>query len=422
MHRRLICIALTLAAAVTVSFPSRGSSLDVENGLSSYVVVMKEESDPITIQTHLARYGIKPSFVYTSVIRGYAAKLSPALVEAISRDPEVQFVSADDVISATVQEDAAGTRRIDAAPAPSGGSGINVAVLDTGIDFLHPDLAENIAGVFDCVEGAHPYDVYGHGTHVAGIIAAVDNTIGVVGVAPQAKIWSIKVLGDLGYGLESTVLCGLELVHLRSPVSGTPDPIRVVNLSLGGYGTDDGDCGLSNADPMHRGICNVVDAGVTVVAAAGNDRANLYWFVPAAYDEVIAVTALADSDGRPCGSGPSTGRGDDDTFADFSNYARQSDVTHTVAAPGVNIRSTVPIPWGSYDSFSGTSMASPHVAGAVAVYLSMNPGASPSSVLTGLLSSAEYPNVNYQNECLSDVASHTANVLHLEGVIRLGAF
>lgn len=192
-------------------------------------------------------------------------------------------------------------------------------------------------------------------------------------------------------------------------------------MSLGGYGTDDGDCGLSNADPMHLGICNVVDAGVTVVAAAGNDRANLYWFVPAAYDEVIAVTALADSDGRPCGSGPATGRGDDDTFADFSNYARQSDVTHTVAAPGVNIRSTVPIQWGSYDSYSGTSMASPHVAGAVAVYLSMNPGASPSSVLAGLLSSAEYPNVNHHNECPSDVASHAANVLHLEGVIRLGA-
>src|SRR4029079_10876717 len=136
----------------------------------------------------------------------------------------------------------------------------------------------------------------------------------------------------------------------------------------------------TNNDPEHKAICNAVARGVTFAVAAGNDGLNAANTVPASYDEVITVSALADFNGQPGGGAAATCRSDvDDTFADFSNYGPDVDII----APGVCIYST----WkgGGYNTISGTSMASPHVAGAAALYKSTHPGASPQQVKDALI-------------------------------------
>ncbi len=191
----------------------------------------------------------------------------------------------------------------------------------------------------------------------------------VVGVAPSAKLWSIRVLDKNGSGTWSSVICGLDVVAANGPANG--GSITVANMSLGGGGVSDNNCGNTNNDALHKAVCRVRDSGVTIVVAAGNSGVDASGFVPAAYDDaVITVSALADSDGKPGGLGAGTSYGADDTFATFSNWGTPVDI----GAPGVSINST----WlgGGYKSISGTSMASPHVAGAAALYLATNPGAS----------------------------------------------
>jgi subtilisin family serine protease len=208
---------------------------------------------------------------------------------------------------------------------------------------------------------------------VSGTIGALDNGTGVVGMAPGARIWPVKVLTDLGSGLNSDVICGIDYVTAHA------NEIEVANMSLGGSGSDDHNCGATNDDAMHAAICSSVAAGVTYAVAAGNDSADASTSTPAAYDEVITVSALADFNGQPGGGAAPTCRTDvDDTFADFSNYGSDVDLI----APGVCINST----WknGGYNTISGTSMASPHVAGAAALYKSTHPSATPAQVKSAL--------------------------------------
>ncbi len=218
--------------------------------------------------------------------------------------------------------------RIDVEPLTTGGTTdagslpVAVAVIDTGSG-PHSDL--NIAGGYNCAGGSTTSfaDGNGHGTHVAGTIGARNNGDGVVGVLPGVKIYSVRVLDNAGSGSWSGIICGIDWVTNNSPALG--GSIRVANMSLGGAGIDDGETGKTcgnTSDAMRKAICGSVAAGVTYVAAAGNDNANLAGFVPAAYDEVLAVTAAADFNGQP---GPvvaaPTCRSDvDDTAADFSNW------------------------------------------------------------------------------------------------------
>ena len=250
-------------------------------------------------------------------------------------------------------------------------------MLDTGADLTHPDLNIYRAGAKNCSVGAiNANDLHGHGTHVSGTVGALDNGTGVVGMAPGARIWPVKVLTDAGTGLNSDVICGIDYVTANAA------KIEVVNMSLGGSGTDDQNCGASNDDAMHAAICRSVAAGVTYVVAAGNDSEDASNSTPAAYDEVITVSALADFNGVPGGGAPSTCRSDvDDTFADFSNFGADVDLI----APGVCINSTWML--GGYNTISGTSMASPHVAGGAALYKATHPAASPAAVKSALQSS-----------------------------------
>jgi subtilisin len=426
------CLVFAMSLLVSL-FASTASVAAADAGSSArFIVVLKStvgDSQAVAAD-HARRYGVRVSQIYGSALKGYAAAIPTARLSAVAADTQVLMMSPDTEMHAQSQTLGTGVSRIRAAGKPNKGAGVNVAVIDSGIDVTHPDLAANIAGGMNCSRGGKQSygDENGHGTHVAGIIAALDNDIGVVGVAPAAKLWAVRVLDKNGAGPMSDVVCGVDFVDSLSPAKG--GPITVANMSLGGLGADDGQCGTINADALHVAVCKAVGDGVTIVAAAANsglDLSQATTFVPAAYNEVITVSALADANGAPCGGGSSTTYGADDDFAYFSNFATSpADLGHLMAAPGVNIYST----WkgGGYETKSGTSMASPHVAGAVALYVAAHPGASPSSVRAALMATAEPPNINLNGECgatgntkrgASPAVSHTdSSARHPEAAVR----
>jgi subtilisin len=349
-----------------------------------YIVVLRDGAavSPMAARQE-RRYGAQVHSVYRAALNGYSATMSVHEARRLAQAPAVQAVQADTLVRATAQTVPTGVNRANADASPTAaidGSDqrvdVDVAVLDTGVDLDHPDLNVHQAGATNCnTLGINPDDQHGHGTHVAGTIGALDNGAGVVGMAPGARIWPVKVLNAAGMGSTSDVICGIDYVTAHA------DQIEVANMSLGGQGTDDGDCGASNNDAQHQAICESVAAGVTYVVAAGNESSNAARTTPAAYDEVITVSALADFNGLPGGGAAPTCRSDvDDTFAGFSNFGADVDLI----APGACIGST----WrnGGYSTASGTSMASPHVAGGAALYLASHPGASPEQVKSALQS------------------------------------
>jgi subtilisin len=339
-------------------------------------------------------------FRYRSAISGYAADLTPAEAERLRRDPRVATVAPDRHMKASAVAVPMGIARINAPDSPTASIDgrrppvfdLNVAVIDTGID-LHPDL--NVAGGVNCSKGRGYRDRYGHGTHAAGIIGALDDGRGVVGVAPGVRLWAVRVLDDNGEGELSEMLCGIDWVT-STRTDGDPDnDIDVANVSVGGPGVDDHNCGasLNPIDTFHAAICQSVTAGVTYVAAAGNAGIDAADFVPASYDEVISVSALTDTDGRPGGSGPRPEcRPDewDDRFASFSNHGADVDLI----APGVCVYSTLPrSPSDSgpaYGLHTGTSFAAPHVTGAAVLYLVRHPGADPQEVRRTLIAAGGF--------------------------------
>ena len=226
-----------------------------------------------------------------------------------------------------------GIDRIDAElvwPTGNTANPIKVGVIDTGISSSHPDLATNIKGGYNAINSRKSYnDDNGHGSHVAGIIAAINNSTGVVGAAPQTDLYAIKVLNAAGSGYLSDVIEGIDWAITRG--------IQVTNMSLGTS---------ADVQSMHDAVIRARNAGIVQVAAAGND-ANKPVIYPAAYPEVIAISATDSTN----------------TIASWSSRGPEVDLT----APGVSIYSTYK--GTGYATLSGTSMASPHVAGAAALLI-----------------------------------------------------
>lgn len=298
-------------------------------------------------------------------------------MEQLRENPDVLTIEEDHIVwvvgaqsksicGDTVQQIPDGIARI-GVPV-STGLGIKVGVVDTGVDSTHEDIV--VSGSWNFSTSSTTEDVYGHGTHVAGTIAAKDNTLGVVGVAPDAEIYSFKVLDDYGSGTWGSVAAGVD--------AAISEGMDVINLSLGGR---------SNSAILRASITQAWAAGVTTVVAAGNEGRSVHGFAPAMYDgNVITVTAWSVATSR---------------FAGWSNFGPTVDM----AAPGVDVCST--LPGDNYGVYSGTSMASPHVAGAAALYLESHPQESPDQVLAGLLSGVE---------------ALTANSHHNEGLVRVDGF
>lgn len=380
LRRVLLCVMLIAALIMTVVPAIEAQRGDVVPG--QYIVVLRDFADPgLASKDMESTYGAKVRHVYNVALRGFAATIPAAQLDAARKDQRVRYIVPDRIVRIfqktppppVPQQTPTGVNRIDAdlsTTAKIDGIdervNVDIAVIDTGVAAV-PDinrfkfvscLNSLIAG---CVEGSGTgkggSDRNGHGTHVAGSAAAIDNTVGVVGVAPGARIWAVQVLNAQGFGTDSDVIAGINYVAAHA------GEIEVANMSLGGPGLNDNNCGRTNQDPMHEAICNAVALGVVFVVAAGNEAQDANISTPAAYPEVITVSAFADSDGQGGGLGPSTTYGPDDTIASFSNFGSAVDI----AAPGVSIRST----WnnGQYVTISGTSMASPHVAGAAALYI-----------------------------------------------------
>lgn len=375
--------ALLVSASATTAFASPAR-------VGRYIVVLNDSvGDPQRVANeHSRAFNAAVSHVYRYALKGYAAVIPNDRVAALRRDSRVAFISEDRPVQAVAQALPTGVDRIEGEKSSqvagngSGSTSIRVAVIDSGSG-PHSDL--NIVGGRNCSTGSRYNDGNGHGTHVAGTIAAKDDGAGVVGVAAGAPIYSVRVLNNSGSGSWSSVICGIDWV---SNTTAHP-PIPVANMSLGGSGSDDGNCGNTNNDALHKAICRSVAKGTTYVVAAGNSAANLAGFVPAAYNEVLSVTAEADFNGQPGGGAAATCRSDvDETAADFSNWAvSTADQDHTIAAPGVCILST----WkgGGYNTISGTSMASPHMAGAAALCLSSSTcSGAPSDIMAKLRADA----------------------------------
>ncbi len=244
-----------------------------------------------------------------------------------------------------------GVKRVNAAGAwaLTSGKGVKVAVIDTGIDFSHPDLAPNYKGGWNAiVSTASPMDDQGHGTHVSGTIAAVRDLKGVVGVAPSVDLYGVKVLDKNGSGQYSWVVAGIEWAVMNG--------MDVINMSLGGG---------RGTEALKQIMIKSKEMGVAVVCAAGNDSGPVNF--PAKYPEAIAVSASDSSD----------------KIASFSSRGPEI----AVIAPGVNVYSTKK--GGGYTTLSGTSMASPHTAGLAA--LAVGAGAKGSDAVRAALKKAANP-------------------------------
>lgn len=394
--RRALALAVALVAV-------SASGAHAATTPEPYVVVLRDSADPTIVAAQEgAALGFQATGIYRESIRGFAAPLPPKAVAALSSDDRVAFISPDRVLTASGKPGGSGgsggggatlptgVNRVDAdsssalAGNGSGSVSVPIAVIDSGS--THPDL--NVVGGKACVPKSTSYaDGNGHGTHVAGTLAAKDDATGVVGVAPGAPLWSVRVLGNAGTGTTSSVICGVDWVTANAAAKG----IRIANMSIAGVGADDGNCGRTNGDALHLAICNSVARGVTYVVGAGNDARSVAGTIPAAYDEVLTVTGMADFNGQPGGGAASTCTAEvDDSPDHLSNFADTwgPDVAHTIAAPSICIYSTYK--GGGYATMSGTSMAAPHVSGAVALCIARGTcnGLAPAGIISRLRTDA----------------------------------
>ncbi|WP_336923419.1 S8 family peptidase [Aquipuribacter sp. SD81] len=376
LRARRCAASLALAALVLSGLGATGAQAQVDDVAplleatsadaidGQYIVVLEEgAADSAPGRARAAEraaerargLGAEVSHTYDASITGYAAELSARELARVRRDPAVAYVEADQVVTtaATQYSPTWGLDRIDQRTRPlSGsytygptGSGVRAYVIDTGIRASHTDFGGRVvAGATAINDGRGTSDCNGHGTHVAGTVGGAR-----YGVAKQVTLVPVRVLGCNGSGSNSGVIAGIDWVASTAPRGS------VANMSLGGPASSATDSAVQRA----------VDAGVTMVVAAGNENQNACNVSPARAANAITVGSTTSTDAR----------------SSFSNYGTCVDVF----APGSSITSAW---WQSNTqtkTISGTSMASPHVAGVAALYLQRNPGASPSTVASSIV-------------------------------------
>lgn len=445
-------VVAVLAGPLTVGSAATGTAATTTTG--KYIVVLKDGAgDPGVLSVRQAlRYRAAVGFVYRKALSGYSATMTAGDVASLRTDPSVAWVQSDTEFEADAQTVPFAIERVagpDSSTRSGDGTGtvnVNVAVLDTGVDGTHPEL--NVVGGVGCINNADPLvDLDSHGTQVAGLIAGRDNDSQLVGIAPGAPIKSIQVLNKQAHGTAAQVLCGIDAVTATRLDSDATNDIAVANMSLGGSGSDDRNCGRTNKDAMHLAICNSVAAGVTYVVGAGNESDDIKNHVPASYDEVLTATAISDFDGLPGGLGqPQPGgvcatfvagdkRGSyaDDTPAHFSNFATlAADQAHTVAAPGVCDLTTYPqnlctAIFGHplcYGVFTGTSAAAPVTSGVVALCIASGQcaGLTPAQIVAKIVADAAAYNVANPGYGFTGDPQHPIAGKYYGNLIRAAAY
>ncbi len=393
-HRRLAMETLERRITLTATV----GPVIHESLWEQVIVAFRDDvrSSRVSAEAVINPVGGRLGHVYEHSISGFSAQLPAAAVRGLVHHPLIRSVEIDMVMSAHGQVIPTGVSRIMADTSLVGGTigkgksidNVHIAIIDSGIA-NHPDL--NVVGGarFYTVTGGPPRsrgsfednryaDDSGHGTHVAGTAAARDNGNGVVGVAPGAPLWAVKVLDSSGNGFMSDIIAGVDWVTERA------NTISVANMSLGGTG---------KSDALREAIQRSVNAGIVYTVSAGNGWEDIHGLsktfnttddvIPAAYPEVATIAAFADSDGKPGGRGPGTSWGQDDAWWGPSNFSNSNDQNFLkenpvnspglgidLILPGVDILSTYLN--GGFATMSGTSMAAPHAAGLAALHIAAN--------------------------------------------------
>jgi subtilisin family serine protease len=376
--RRLAAVGIAAALATTMmggpawAAPGTGSILKSANAIpGSYIVVLKDKAAggragtaqagvAAVAKTLAGRYGATVTHTYGDALNGFAAKLSEKDALRLAADPSVEYVEQDAVVTldATQTNPPWGLDRIDQRALPlsasytyiSTGANVTAYIIDTGIRITHTQFGGRASYGFDAVDGSLPADdCNGHGTHVSGTTGG-----STYGVAKNVRLIAVRVLDCAGSGTLAGVVNGINWVT-GNHAAGVP---AVANMSLGG----------SLNTSINNAVTNSIADGVTYAVAAGNSNANACNFSPASTPNAITVGATQSNDAR----------------ASFSNFGSCVDIW----APGVGVLSSYNTSDTATATLSGTSMASPHVAGAAARVLQNNPTWTPLQVRNFLVSNA----------------------------------